>query len=448
MMLLGPPETIFALATPPGRAALAVFRVSGEGAHTIVRSMVGKLPKPRMATLAKLRDPFSEQTIDHALVYWFPGPESFTGEDCVEFSIHGSRAIVAKLYRVLGRFPRTRIAGPGEFSRRALENGKMSLLEVESLADLISAETEQQRLLGIDGLSGKLRNVVERWREQLLAAVVNVEVSLDFSDDADADAYDTGFIVAICDDVCKSIAKWLSRRDQGPLLRSGFTILISGPPNAGKSTLLNEMARRDVAIVSDLPGTTRDLLEVHLDLSGYLVNLVDSAGMRDAADAIESIGISRAIERAKSANLILWLCDHSERVSPPPEFGTRPVWRVYTKCDTSRFMQDEHPDVDDKTVFIISAMTGHNLEQLLGRLGEFVACNLAEEADVVAVNERQALALENAQESLRQIVEGICLPEIVATKLREAIVELEILIGRIGVEDVLAEIFSRFCIGK
>jgi len=443
------PETIFALATPPGRGALAVVRVSGCQTPYIVRALIGRLPKPRMATLANILDPASSQLIDHALVYWFPGPESFTGEDCAEFSIHGSNAVLTKLYAVLREFPSTRIARSGEFSKRALLNGKLSLLEVESLADLILAETEQQRLLGIQGLSGRLQCAVDQWRDQILSALINVESVLDFSDEMDVQAHDREYVAGLCNSVISSIDSVLAHRDRARLVRHGFAILISGPPNAGKSTLLNELAQRDVAIISDLPGTTRDLIEVQLDLGGYLVNLVDSAGVRDTIDEIELIGISRALARAKKVNLILWLCDHREPVAPPSEFAGQPIWRVLTKCDIVNSDGVIKPTASEGDFeFCISAKMGQGLSELVDELGRFVSCNVGDEPDVLAVNERQSVALENAKSALSQIVEGIVYPEVVAAKLREAAFELEILIGRIGVEDVLDEIFSRFCIGK
>jgi tRNA modification GTPase len=442
-------DTIFALATPPGRSALAIVRVSGAHASEVTRLIIGWVPPPRVATLAKLRDPSSGKVIDHALVTWFPGPKTFTGEDCVEFSVHGSKAIIAKLSNVLGRFPSTRIAQAGEFTRRSLENGKIDLVGVEALGDLLSAETEQQRVLGIEGLSGAFQATVSDWRRRLLAMVVNVESSLDFADEHDVQVYDYLFIRDTCVQLCDLIGRWSRQYRRGVLLRNGFTILISGPPNAGKSSLMNELACRDVAIVSELPGTTRDLLEVHLDLGGYLVNIVDSAGLRETADRIETLGVQRALERAKTSNLVLWLCDHRENAPPPPQLDSALVWRVYTKCDAGKSSYEQiRAEADRGSSLCISVVSGYNLDELLARLTDFVSRNLDGEPDVVSINERQRVALERARQSLQDVIDGVETPEIVADRLREALHALEVLIGRIGVEDILSEIFSRFCIGK
>ncbi|PPQ37734.1 tRNA modification GTPase trmE [Rhodoblastus acidophilus] len=442
-------DTIFALATPPGTAALAVIRLSGIRTQEIVSALAGRVPEPRKATLLALRDPVSIEVIDRAIVTWFPSPNSFTGEDSAEFSIHGSKAVVARLIDALGAFPATRISTRGEFSRRALENGKMNLIEVESLADLISAETEQQRKLGIASLSGKFQTVVNGWREQLLAMAVAIEGSLDFSDEDDVLLYENAFIVQTTEHLLSSMSRYIATHARGEILRSGLTVLISGPPNAGKSTLLNELSCREIAIVSDLPGTTRDLIEVRLDLNGYLVNLVDSAGIRSSSDKIEAIGVTRAIERSRTADLILWLCDRREIVPPPAEFAGMAVWRLYTKCDSGReeSLDDRAAKADDVTL-PISVHSGYHVDELLRRMENFVATSFTAGDDHIAVNERQRLALQRAVAALKGLGGAVSIPEVVAMRLREAIFELEGLIGKIGVEDVLDGIFSRFCIGK
>lgn len=442
-------DTIFALATPPGAAALAVIRLSGIRTKEIVSVLAGKLPEPRKATLTALRDPVSLEVIDHAIVTWFSSPRSFTGEDSAEFSVHGSKAVIARLIDALRVFPETRISTRGEFSRRALENGKMNLIEVESLGDLISAETEQQRKLGIAALSEKFQTVINGWRDQLLSMIVAIEGSLDFSDEEDVVLYDEDFIVPTVQDLLASMSHYIASHARGEILREGLTVLISGPPNAGKSTLLNELARRDIAIVSDLPGTTRDLLEARLDLNGYLVNLVDSAGIRSASDKIEAIGVTRAIERSRTADLILWLCDHREVVPPPAEFAGAVVWRLCTKCDSGCEgpVEDTAAGADEQAM-PISVHSGYQVNELVRRMEDFVANSFTGNDDQIAVNERQRLALERAVVALKGVNAAVSVPEVVAMRLRETVFELEGLIGKIGVEDVLDEIFSRFCIGK
>jgi tRNA modification GTPase len=342
-----------------------------------------------------------------------------------------------------------RIARPGEFSRRALENGKIDLIGIEALGDLLSAETEQQRVLGIEGLSGRFQAEVAQWRDRLLDMIVNVECSLDFADEDEVHSYNEQFIRNTCMQLHESMGRLSMRHRHGSLLRNGFTILISGPPNAGKSTLMNALACRDIAIVSEFPGTTRDLLEVQLDLGGYLVNVVDSAGLRESADRIESLGIERALERAKTANLVLWLCDHRDTMEPPLQFESAPVWRIYTKCDAGEASLERVSAKENWQAGLgISVVSGYNVDELLTRLAGFVSGSLDGETDMASINERQRVALECARSALQDVVDHPQTPEIVAGSLREATHALEALIGRIGVDDILSEVFSRFCIGK
>ena len=287
-----------------------------------------------------------------------------------------------------------------------------------------------------------------------MSVLVNIESSLDFSDEQDVLAYEPEIVIAACERLCDIITGWLASQNRGKLLRSGFTILISGPPNAGKSTLINELSRRDIAIVSHLPGTTRDLLEVQIDLNGYLVNVVDSAGIREPADEIESIGIQRAVGRAKTADLILWLCDHREIVEPYAEFNGSNVWPIYTKCDIDHqigtaYVADIGTEGDESGFGLrISVVSGYQINELLARLAEFVAKKLSGGAVEVTINERHRHALSRSLEALRGIPACARYPEVVATKLREAMYELEVLIGRVGVDNILSEIFSSFCVGK
>jgi tRNA modification GTPase len=444
-------DTIYALGSPPGRSAVALVRVSGPACRKVLDLIAGKVPEPRKASLQFLQDPTNGEVIDKALVLWFPGPASYTGEDSVEFSVHGSRAVIAKLLDVIGKIPQVRLAAAGEFTRRALENGKVDLLEVESLADLISAETEQQRRLGITGMAGLFGDAIQSWRSSLLDVLVAVEGELDFSDEVDVNSSDNMRIKEVCGSISDSMQSWLGVENRPQLIREGVFILIAGPPNVGKSTLLNALAQRDIAIVSEFPGTTRDLIEVRLDLDGYLVNVIDSAGLRTSIEAVEKIGIERALERSNSVDLVLWLCDHREPTPPPAEFNKVKLWHIHTKTDCCGAAEYELPHGCNSYLdpyLGIAAKSGHNIPELLHRLGEFVKNVATADNCEAVVNERQHQALSHAIGPLREIVDGIPYKEVVADYLRDAIHHLEVLIGKVSVEDVLGEIFSRFCIGK
>ncbi len=300
-------ETIFASATGAGRAAIAVIRLSGPMVGAAVERLAGRLPQPRFAQYARLADPRNGETIDRGLVLYFPQPNSPTGEDYAELQIHGGRAVTRALLRVLSDFPGLREAQPGEFARRSLANGKMDLSQVEGLADLIEAETEFQRRQAIRALGGALRERVESWRSGLIRALALVEAELDFSDEGDVFEPATALRPLLAS-LISEMADVLATGERSERLRDGFVVLLLGPPNSGKSTLLNTLARREAAIVSPVPGTTRDMIEVHLDLGGMPVTLVDTAGLREATDEIERIGIARtrrADLRGRSAALAI-----------------------------------------------------------------------------------------------------------------------------------------------
>ena len=275
--------------------------------------MAGRLPEPRAATLATLKDPATGEAIDSGLVLFFPAPRSFTGEDCAEFHIHGGRAVAQRLITTLAGFPGTRAAEPGEFTRRALLNGKLDLVEVEGLGDLIEAETEWQRRQALRQMQGSLSRAAERWRAALLEAAALVEAEIDFPDEGDVPQAPSRRVGALVRPVLQSLKAELAAGAAGERIRDGVTIVIAGPPNAGKSTLMNALARRDVAIVSQIAGTTRDAIEVHLDLGGCAATLIDTAGLRESRDAIELAGIARAVEKAKNADLVLWLSEAGTR---------------------------------------------------------------------------------------------------------------------------------------
>lgn len=304
--------TIFALSSGRPPAAIAVVRISGPRAGAALEALGVKIPAPRQAGLARVRDPASGEMIDEALVLWFPGPNSETGEDTAELQLHGGRAVIAATLDALGRIDGLRMAEPGEFTRRAFENGKLDLTAVEGLADLVMAETEGQRRQAFRQMKGALGARAEAWREKLIRALALVEARIDFSDEADVPEDLLTPAQAIARDLEGEIAAALADGGRGERLREGLVVAIAGPPNAGKSTLLNRLARREAAIVSPFAGTTRDVIEVHLDLGGWPVTLLDTAGIRETDDPVEMEGVRRAHDRAAAADLVLWVVDASE----------------------------------------------------------------------------------------------------------------------------------------
>jgi tRNA modification GTPase len=305
-------DTIFALSSGRGPAAIAVVRVSGPAAGAALKALIGKVPAPRVAALARVRDPATKETIDQALALWFPAPASETGEDTAELQLHGGRAVIAATLAALSRLPSLRPAEAGEFTRRGFENGKLDLTAVEGLADLVAAETQGQRRQALRQLQGVLGNRAEGWRQRLIQALALVEARIDFSDEADVPEDLLGPALVIARELSGEIAAALADGGRGERLREGLTVAIAGPPNAGKSTLLNRLAKREAAIVSPYAGTTRDVIEVHLDLGGWPVTLLDTAGIRDSEDPVEMEGVRRARERAQGADLVLWLVDAAD----------------------------------------------------------------------------------------------------------------------------------------
>lgn len=337
--------TIFALSSGRPPAAIAVIRISGPRARAALEALGVKVPAPRQARLARIRDPRSGEIIDEALALWFPAPNSETGEDVAELQGHGGPAVIAGILDALGSIEGLRMAEPGEFTRRGFENGKLDLTAVEGLADLVAAETEGQRRLAFRQMKGQLGDRAEAWRSRLVRALALVEARIDFSDEADVPEDLVSPALAIVQELRDEIATALAD-NRGERLREGLAVAIAGPPNAGKSTLLNRLARREAAIVSPYAGTTRDVIEVHLDLGGYPMTLLDTAGIRDTGDPVEMEGVRRARERAASADLVLWVTDASEGdTAPEPDFvwpgPAVPAWRIRNKADLVRSMDAE-----------------------------------------------------------------------------------------------------------
>src|SRR5215218_1106243 len=378
-------DTIFAPASGAGRAAIAVVRLSGPGTAGVLKSMAGRLPAPRRMTLSVLRDPASGEALDQALVVWMPGPESFTGEDQAELHLHGGLAVRAAVLRTLAGLPGCRAAEPGEFTRRAFLNGRMDLSAVEGLADLSDAETEAQRRQALRQLEGRLGSLVETWRARL------IEAALDFSDEGDVPATLEGEAAAILAEVNSAMRKSLADGQRGERLRDGFVVVLAGLPNAGKSTLLNALAQRDVAIVSPFAGTTRDAIEVRCDLLGLPVVFVDTAGLRDSADPIEREGVARARARLGAADLALWLVAPDLPGEAAP-VGDVPLLRVGTKSDLG--------GADAQAVDLtVSAATGAGLADLLDRIGREAEAALGT-GDAVVTRERHRRALDGAEDAL------------------------------------------------
>jgi tRNA modification GTPase len=449
-------DTIFALSSGRPPAAIAVIRISGPHAGIALQALIGRLPHPRRATLARVRDPTGGEVIDEGLALWFPGPSSETGEDIAELQIHGGRAVIAATLRALGTLPGLRHAEAGEFTRRAFENGRMDLTAVEGLADLVAAETEAQRRQAFRQLRGLLGERAETWRQRLIEALALVEAGIDFSDE-DGVPQET---MAQALELVRPLAEEISGAcaGAGERLREGLRIAIAGPPNAGKSTLFNRLARREAAIVSPFPGTTRDVIELHLDLGGFPVTVLDTAGIRDTDDPVEREGVRRANEQAAGANLVLWVvdavdaggCDDAPLRTPVEVAPGTALWRIVNKIDLLPEAQTGRlRAMECNGVHLVSSATGAGVDALVAAVGRFCEDFFSPEPALVT-RERQRLLLQEAKGALRDAqiaaVEGR--EEIMAEHLRLATRSLGKLLGRVDVEDILDVIFRDFCIGK
>lgn len=429
-------DTIFALSSGRPPAAVAVVRISGPRAAAVAGALAGHCPPPRQASLRTLREPGSHEVLDRALVLFFPGPRSATGEDIVELHLHGGRAVLARMLRTLGDMPGLRPAEPGEFTRRAHANGKLDLAEVEGLADLVAAETEAQRRQALAQASGALSQRVSGWRGRIVRALAFAEAGLDFADEGDVAADVASRIEAEIAPLVIELSQVLADAARGERVRDGLVVALCGPPNAGKSTLLNRLAGREVAIVSPSPGTTRDVLEVHLELAGQAVTLLDTAGLRETSEPVEREGVRRALARAEAADLVLWLSDTS--AEPPPTMSG--ALRLRSKADASG---DAPPGW-----LAVSAATGRGLPELLAGI-EAEAARIAGGEPALVTRARQRLALVAAAEALeRALAPHAGREELQAEELRLAARALDRLIGKVDVEDVLDALFSTFCIGK
>jgi tRNA modification GTPase len=439
-------ETIFALSSGRPPAAIAIVRISGPQARTALANLCGKVPEPRTVHVATLRDS-KGNAIDESVALFFPAPHSATGEDIAEFQIHGGRAVIAALFEAFGKIEGLRPAEPGEFTRRAFENGKLDLTEAEGLDDLIHADTDRQRRQALRQLKGLLGEKAESWRRQIIEASALVEAGIDFSDEGDVSAELIAPALKKISALKSEIEETLAASAQSERLRDGLVVAIAGPPNAGKSTLLNRLARREAAIVSPHAGTTRDAIEIHLDLDGYPVTLIDTAGIRDTHDPVEQEGVRRARERARSADLVLWLVDASDAVPPEidGELKGLPIWIARNKIDIANTVAPK----SSGEVFDISASRGDGVQELVARLISFAQEFFASSEDGIVSRARHRTLLQETADSLqRAAVAAGQGDELLAENLRIAVHSLGRLTGRVDVEDVLDVIFREFCIGK
>ena len=427
-------STIFAQATAAGKAGVSVVRISGPQAFSAARVLCGHLPSPRKAALRDVRSASGEK-LDEALVLCFADKASFTGEETVELQLHGSIAVVNAVLAELGQQDGLRLAEPGEFTRRALANGRLDLAQVEGLADLIASETEAQRQQALRLFSGGLGDLASAWRERLIRASALLTVTIDFADE-DVPIDVSPEVLALIDEVQTGMQAQLDGFGAAERIRTGYEVAIVGPPNAGKSTLLNALAGRDAAITSEIAGTTRDVIEVRMELGGLPVTLLDTAGLRETDDVVEKIGVARAMERARAADLRVFLVEHGA----VPEFTPLPDDIVITAKG----------DLLSDDVGAVSGKTGQGLSQLTRQIADTLSAKSAQAG--LATRERHKAAMQRCIASLVAARELIASDfestDIAAEELRIAYDTLNSLIGRVDVEHVLDEVFSSFCLGK
>ncbi|MDR6631769.1 tRNA modification GTPase [Phyllobacterium sp. 1468] len=436
-------DTIFALSSGRLPSGVAVMRISGAKTRFVIETISGGLPEPRIAVLRPLKDS-DNALIDRGLVLFFPAPASFTGEDCAELHLHGGKAVVDGMITALYKFEGCRMAEAGEFTRRAFANGKFDLTVAEGLADLIAAETDGQRKLALQISSGTQATLYASWRTELIRARALIEAELDFADESDVPGSVSDQVWRSMGNLADRIGKHVADGKRGAMVRDGFRVVIVGAPNAGKSSLLNALAGRDVAIVSDEPGTTRDLIEIKLDLNGLPVLVTDTAGLRETEGKVERIGISRAKELASAADLVLTLTDLSNPVAPALEdVADSLTLRLGTKCDLAP------PSANSKYDLVISTRTGEGLDDLVETLAKRATVAAGDLSDPLPTRRRHMeLLAETGREINAALREETAPLEVRAEYLRRASHSLGRITGDVDVEDILDVVFSQFCIGK
>ncbi len=435
-------STIFAISSGRGKAGVSVVRVSGQDAKQALFALgIKTLPKPRMATFAKLKN--KEQVIDQGLILYFNSPNSFTGEEIVELHLHGSIAVVENVLTVLSGLKNFRLAEPGEFSKRAFENNKMDLVQAEGLADLIDAETSAQAKQAMRAMEGEASKVYEGWRTRVIEIMAFVEAYIDFPDEnipADLDIQAQGKVKNICDEINKQVVN-----DNGERVRLGAVATIIGAPNVGKSTLINFLSQRDVAIVSDIAGTTRDTLEAHLNIDGYPLTIIDTAGIRESADKIEQEGVRRALDKADKADFkIIMFDDENNKDEAITKLIDENSLVVLNKIDLNK-------KTSSNKYIAVSLKENIGTDELIKKIKEKVEKALGSSENAIITRKRHKLALQECVAELEAFIHARKnkLPiELCAESLRRASFYLGKITGKIGVEDILDKIFSEFCIGK
>ena len=442
--------TIFALSTGPGISGIAIVRISGEDTIKVIKLLTNaSIPEPRVATLRKINKINTSELIDEGIILWFPGPDSYTGEDMAEFHIHGSKAVIDALHSSISQIENCRLAEPGEFTKLAFQNGKLNLLKAESIADLISAETEIQRQQAVKIMNGQSSETFNSLREKLLKILSNIEAKIDFPDeDLPQDILDN--IKKISSEVILSIKKILNDQRVGERIREGFKIAIIGPTNAGKSSLLNLLSNRDVAIVSEVAGTTRDVIETHLNIEGYPVVISDTAGIRDSKNEIEKKGIKLALDNAENADLKLIIIDakNIDFKGVLKELLDEKAILVVNKSDLLK--EDLSSEIKNFEHVLISVKNNFNVEDLIIKIKNKLKNKFITSEDILITRERHRQHLEKCLNYLKRFEEKNEAQDFdkAAEDLRLATRHLGMIVGKVDVEEILGSIFNDFCIGK